>query len=155
MKNKEKWMEYAFHEAEKAYNVEEVPIGAIIIKDDKIIGRGYNQTESLKDSTAHAELISITSASNTISDWRLNDCSIYVTKEPCLMCFGAIVNSRIKNLFFGFGDDVNGFKRNININHLFFKKHLSLIESGFLENKCKNIVQDFFVKKRKKNHKNS
>ena len=148
MIHKEKWMKQALIQAMKAYDNNEVPIGSIIIKDDKIIGRGYNQTESLNDCTAHAELIAITSASNTIDDWRLNDASIYVTKEPCLMCFGAIINARISNLFYGFIDEKKGFKKNIN--HLFFKKHLSLIESGILKHECKNIVQDFFIEKRKK-----
>ena len=143
MINREKWMKYAFIEAEKAYNKDEVPIGAIIVRDNKILGRGYNQTESLSDCTAHAELIAITSASNTIDNWRLNDCSIYITKEPCLMCFGAIINSRIKNLFYGFVDEKNGFKKNINVDNIFLKKHLNLIESGFLEKECREIVQDF------------
>tara|TARA_Y100000590_G_C15227325_1_gene828669 strand:- start:82 stop:537 length:456 start_codon:yes stop_codon:yes gene_type:complete len=150
MINREKWMKYAFIEAEKAYNKDEVPIGAIIVRDNKILGRGYNQTESLNDCTAHAELIAITSASNTIDNWRLNDCSIYITKEPCLMCFGAIINSRIKNLFYGFVDEKNGFKKNINVDNIFLKKHLNLIESGFLEKECREIVQDFFIEKRKK-----
>tara|TARA_B100001750_G_C15025385_1_gene359084 strand:- start:98 stop:553 length:456 start_codon:yes stop_codon:yes gene_type:complete len=150
MISKEEWMSKALNQAIKGYDNNEVPIGSIIVKDDKIIGKGYNQTECLNDSTAHAELLAITSASNTISDWRLNDCSIYVTKEPCLMCFGAIVNSRIKNLFYGFIDKEKGFRKNINIDYLFLKKHLVLIESGLLENKCKNLVQDFFIQKRKK-----
>ena len=77
--NKEHWMKLALREAEKAYKADEVPIGSIIIKDDKVIGRGYNQVESLNDCTAHSEIISITSASNSLGDWRLNDCSIYVT----------------------------------------------------------------------------
>ena len=92
---KNKWMKFALKEAEKALKMDEVPIGSVIVKDDKIIGRGYNQVEGLVDSTAHAEMISITAASNFIGDWRLNNCSIYVTKEPCAMCFGAIINARI------------------------------------------------------------
>ena len=151
----EKWMQYALKEAEKAYKNDEVPVGSIIIKGNKIIGRGYNKSEGLNDCTAHAEIISITSASNTLDDWRLNDCSLYVTKEPCLMCFGAIINSRIKNLFFGFQDEKNGFRKNISNKKLFIGKHLSHIESGILEIECRTIIKDFFIEKRKKNHKNS
>ena len=99
MDNKEKWMQYALKEAEKALKDDEVPIGAIVVKDDKIIGRGFNKTESLNDCTAHAEVIAITSAANSLEDWRLNDSSMYVTKEPCLMCFGAVINSRISKLY--------------------------------------------------------
>ena len=95
------WMKMAFREAEKAFEAEEVPIGAVVVKDDKVIGRGYNQTETLKDATAHAEMIAITSATSTLENWRLKDCTLYVTKEPCLMCAGAIVNSRIKMVVFG------------------------------------------------------
>ena len=153
MKNKEKWIQYALREAEKAYNVEEVPIGAVIIKDDKIIGRGYNQTESLTDCTAHAELISITSASNTIDDWRLNDCSIYITKEPCVMCYGAILNSRIKHLYYGFEDKENGFKTKIKFHIDLSTKHLRKIEGNILENDCKHLVSNFFQSKRKKSKK--
>ena len=104
MITKEKWMKQALNQAIKAYDNDEVPIGSIIVKNEVIIGRGFNQIESLNDCTAHSEIIAITSASNTINDWRLNDCSLYVTKEPCIMCFGAIVNSRIKNLYFGFSN---------------------------------------------------
>ena len=93
------WMKVAFREAEKAFQCEEVPIGAVVVKDGKIVGRGYNQTETLKDGTAHAEMIAITSAASSLGDWRLDDCILYVTKEPCLMCAGAIVNSRIKMVF--------------------------------------------------------
>ena len=149
MNNKIKWMKYAFHQAENAYKNDEVPIGSIIIKDEKIIGRGYNQVESLNDCTAHSEIIAITSASNSLSDWRLNDCSIYVTKEPCIMCYGAIVNARINNLYFGASDTDKGFRNIIDSNELLFTNHLELIECGIMENECKSIIKDFFIKKRK------
>ena len=151
MDNKEKWMRYALQEAEKALIDDEVPIGAIIIKDDKIIGRGFNKTESLKDCTAHAEIIAITSASNSLDDWRLNKCSIYVTKEPCLMCFGAIINSRINKLYFGMKDDINGFSVKTKKEKETQGKHLSLIESNFMEVDCRFLIQNFFKNKRKKN----
>ena len=145
----EKWMYEAYKEAKKAYNSDEVPIGCIIIKDDVIIGRGYNLVEKLNDSTAHAEMIAITSAANYLGDWRLNECSIYITKEPCIMCFGAIVNCRIKNLYYGISDLNNGFKVKIKDKY-FFNSHLHVIKSGILEEDCKYIIEDFFVDKRKK-----
>jgi tRNA(adenine34) deaminase len=143
------WMLKAFSQAEKAYASEEVPVGCIIVHNNKIIGQGYNLVEKLKDSTAHAEMLSITSAANYINDWRLNDCSIYVTKEPCIMCFGAILNSRIKNLYYGAEDVTNGFKIKV-LNEDLFSKHLEKIQSGILGNKCKGILKDFFQQKRKK-----
>ena len=145
-KQKEKWMFSALSEAKKAEKMDEVPIGAIIVKDNAIIGRGFNQMESLKDSTAHAEVIAITSASNTIGDWRLNKCSLYVTKEPCLMCIGAILNSRIENLYYGMSDKENGYittKKFINNS-----VHLKSIEGSILEYDSKKIIQDFFLNKR-------
>ncbi len=145
-KQKEKWMFSALSEAKKAEKMDEVPIGSIIVKDNAIIGRGFNQMESLKDSTAHAEIIAITSASNTIGDWRLNKCSLYVTKEPCLMCVGAILNSRIENLYYGMPDKENGYittKKFINNS-----VHLKSIECSILEFDSKKIIQDFFLNKR-------
>ena len=101
VKEHEKWMKFAIQEAEKAFNAKEIPVGAVVVKEGHVIGRGYNQCESLHDPTAHAEIIAITSASNTLKDWRLTDCSMYVTKEPCPMCAGALINARVK--FTGFG----------------------------------------------------
>ena len=94
--------------AQKAFSEGEVPVGAIVVKNDKIIGRGYNQRERLNDPTAHAEILAITAASSTLEDWRLSDCTIYVTKEPCPMCAGAIINSRVSNLIFGAYDEKKG-----------------------------------------------
>ena len=96
----EDWMQRALRLASQAFNDDEVPIGCVIIHNNKIIGQGYNQCESLNDATAHAEMIAITAACSTLDDWRLNECSIYVTKEPCSMCAGAIINSRIGKLYF-------------------------------------------------------
>ena len=143
------WMLKAFRQAEKAYASEEVPVGCIIVHNNKIIGQGHNLVEKLKDSTAHAEMLSITSAANYMNDWRLNDCSIYVTKEPCIMCFGAILNSRIKNLYYGVEDVTNGFKIKV-LNEDLFSKHLEKIQSGILGDKCESILKDFFQQKRKK-----
>ena len=104
----EKWMQIALQEAEKAFHLKEVPVGAIVIKEECIIGKGYNQCESLNDPTAHAEIIAITSAANTLRDWRLTDCSLYVTKEPCSMCAGALMNARLEFAGFGMYDEKEG-----------------------------------------------
>ena len=100
----EKWMRYALIESIKAFDSGEIPIGAIIVKDNRIIGKGYNQVEILNDATAHAEMIAITSASSTNEDWRLDECFLFVTKEPCPMCAGAILHSRIKAIIYGISD---------------------------------------------------
>jgi len=149
IENHEKWMLKAIKQAEKAYSCDEVPIGCVIIKDDAIIGQGYNQVEQLNDATAHAEMISITSAANYLGDWRLNNCSLYVTKEPCIMCFGAIINSRIKSLYYGFQDLNSGFKIKIKDEYL-LSSHLENIKHGIRENQCKHLVENFFINKRKK-----
>ena len=149
MSKNEKWMLQALKQAEKAYLLDEVPIGCVIIKNDTIIGLGYNQVEQLHDSTAHAEIIAITSAANYLGDWRLNKCSLYVTKEPCVMCFGAILNSRINHLYYGLQDLENGFSVKIK-NDKLFNNHLKNIKHGILKNDCKYLIQDFFINKRKK-----
>ena len=143
----ERWMLYALKEAKKAYEIDEVPIGTIIVKDDVVIGTGYNQMETLKDSTAHAEIIAITAASNKLGDWRLNSTSMYVTKEPCMMCIGAIINARIQNVFYGLPDIEFGFnsvknKLNIKMNHL------NYVQGKILKDECQKIIQDFFLIKR-------
>ena len=148
---KNKLMKFALKEAEKALKMDEVPIGSVIVKDNKIIGRGYNQVESLVDSTAHAEIIAITSAANYLGDWRLNDCSIYITKEPCLMCYGAILNSRIVNVIYGFSDSDKGFRVRLNKELILYRTHLKNIEGNVLLLDCKMLVEDFFKSKRKKN----
>jgi len=105
----EHWMKKALLEAERAFNAKETPVGAVVVKDGSIIGRGYNQVETLNDATAHAEMIAITAAANTLGNWRLSECSLYATKEPCTMCCGAIVNSRIN--FIGFKGEFGKGKR--------------------------------------------
>ena len=147
-RNSEQWMLLALKEANKALKLGEVPIGAMIVKDNEVLGRGYNQVESLKDSTAHAEIIAITSASNTIDDWRLNECSIYITKEPCLMCIGAILHSRMKRVYFGTFDTNLGFIKKLKVEINIKIPHLKTIQGGILEFECKKIIQDFFLKKR-------
>ncbi len=143
-------MKIALQEAIKAYNSNEVPIGSIIILNNEIIGKGYNQCETLKDPTAHAEIISITAACSTINDWRLNDSIIYVTKEPCAMCAGAIINSRIKQVVFGFYDEKEGCCGSIYqlCGDKRFK-HEIFVRGGVLEKESLDLVQDFFKNQRK------
>jgi tRNA(adenine34) deaminase len=106
--NDEYWMNEALIEAKKALDEKEVPVGAIVVANDRIIGRGHNSTERLNDPTAHAEIIALSAAANYLNNWRLTDASVYVTLEPCLMCTGALVLSRIKRLVFGANDEKFG-----------------------------------------------
>jgi len=146
-----KWMKAAFREAEKAFEQDEVPIGAVVVQNGQIIGRGYNQRESLIDPTAHAEIIAITSASNTIKDWRLKDCQLYVTKEPCPMCAGALVNARINMVIFGMYDEKEGCCGSLyqlcRDNRF---KHQLTVKGGIMEDACTLIIQEFFKKQREK-----
>ena len=146
-----KWMKAAFREAEKAFEQDEVPIGAVVVQNGQIIGRGYNQCESLIDPTAHAEIIAITSASNTIKDWRLKDCQLYVTKEPCPKCAGALVNARINMVIFGMYDEKEGCCGSLyqlcRDNRF---KHQLTVKGGIMEDACTLIIQEFFKKQRKK-----
>ena len=137
--------------AQKAFSEGEVPVGAIIVKNDKIIGRGYNQRERLNDPTAHAEILAITAASSTLEDWRLSDCTIYVTKEPCPMCAGAIINSRVSNLIFGAYDEEKGCCGSLY--QLCGDRRLdsrTAVKGGVEEDKCTAILQEFFNIKRDK-----
>ena len=146
-----KWMKAAFREAEKAFEKDEVPIGAVVVQNGQIIGRGYNQRESLIDPTAHAEIIAITSAANTIKDWRLKDCQLYVTKEPCPMCAGALVNARINMVIFGMYDEKEGCCGSLyqlcRDNRF---KHQLTVKGGIMEEACTLMIQEFFRKQREK-----
>ncbi len=138
-------MNLALIEARKAFRNKEIPIGAIIVKDNKVIGKGYNQVELLKDATAHAEMIAITSASNTLNDWRLNECDMYVTLEPCAMCAGAIIKSRIKNIFFGAYNNSDGCVSTIyNLCNDSRFNHQSGIQGSILEQECSYLLTSFF-----------
>lgn len=144
-------MKESIHLAQKAFSEGEIPVGAIIVKDDKIIGRGYNQRERLNDPTAHAEILAITAASSTLEDWRLSDCTIYVTKEPCPMCAGAIINSRVSNLIFGAYDEEKGCCGSLY--QLCGDRRLdsrTAVKGGVEELKCASILQEFFKLKREK-----
>ena len=141
----ESWMNLALIEARKAFTNKEIPIGAIIVKDNKIIGKGYNQVELLKDATAHAEMIAITSASNTLNEWRLNECDIYVTLEPCAMCAGAIIKSRIRNIFFGAYNNSDGCVSTLyNLCNDSRFTHQSGIQGSVLEQECSYLLSSFF-----------
>ena len=146
----EKWMRYALQEAEKAFHEDEVPVGALVVKDSHIIGRGYNQCENLHDPTAHAEIIAITSASINLDNWRLDDCVMYVTMEPCAMCSGAIINSRIKSVYFGVYDEGSGCCGSLyQICQDPRMNHQTTVRGGILEKDSKSLLQDFFKLKRK------
>ena len=143
-------MKEAFKLSEKAFSIDEVPIGAVVVLNNRIIGKGYNQVDSLRDPTAHAEILAITAAASTIKDWRLNKSTIYVTKEPCSMCAGAIVNARLSRLVFGVYDDNKGACGSLY--QICGDKRLNsdtVIKGGVLEKKCKEILKDFFLVKRR------
>lgn len=143
-------MGQAIQQAHKAFENNEVPIGAIIVKDHQVVGRGYNQREMLKDPTAHAEILAITAAANTLEDWRLSDCVLYVTKEPCPMCAGAIVMSRLKMVVFGCYDEDKGCCGSLY--QLCGDPRLGqkiAVKGGILENESLELIQDFFQTKRK------
>ncbi|MAD52331.1 MAG: tRNA-specific adenosine deaminase [Candidatus Marinimicrobia bacterium] len=146
----QRWMAQALLQAHKAFENNEVPIGAIIVKDHQVVGRGYNQKEKLKDPTAHAEILAITAAANTLEDWRLTDCVLYVTKEPCPMCAGAIVMSRLKMVVFGCYDEDKGCCGSLY--QLCGDPRLGqkiAVKGGILDNESLELIQDFFRTKRK------
>ena len=144
MLEKEFFMKEALKEAKKAYNKEEIPVGAIIVKDGKIIARGHNLKESKKSSISHAEILTIEKANKKLNAWRLEGCEMYVTLEPCMMCMGAIINARIKKIYIGTLDPKTGACESvINIDNYKFN-HIVEIETGILRNECENILKDFF-----------
>jgi len=145
----EKHMRAALREARRAFEEEEVPVGAVIVHGDRVIGRAHNQRERLKDPTAHAEMVAITQAAAALESWRLDGTTLYVTLEPCLMCAGAIVNARIPRVVFGAPDRRFGacgslyqVGRDPRLNHSFE------LTGGVLEEECVAILQQFFSEKR-------
>jgi tRNA(adenine34) deaminase len=149
MTQNERWMEYAFREAEKAFDQNEVPVGCIIVRGNKIIGKGYNQNETLKDPTAHAEIIAITAAAAQLKSKIMEGCTMYVTLEPCPMCAGALVLARIQTLVFGAYDPKAGacgtlytITEDVRLNH-----RVQTI-GGVLDEKCSVLLREFFALKR-------
>src|SRR6185437_10009791 len=145
----EYFMREALRQAQKGYAADEVPVGAVVVRDNKIIARAYNQVELLKDATAHAEMLALTQAEAAVGDWRLIDCDLYVTKEPCIMCAGALVHVRIRRVVFGCADPRSGGAGGlVNVlQHPALNHHCDII-AGVLENECAAILKDFFRKKR-------
>ena len=146
----EKYMKEALKEAQKAYKKLEVPVGAIIVKDGRIVARAHNLKETKNDTTKHAEILAIEKASKKLGNWRLIDCEMYVTLEPCPMCAGAIVNSRIKKVNIGAMDEKTGAcGSKLNLLQDFNFDTKVYMESGILENECRELLQKFFVALRK------
>lgn len=148
----EAYMQIALELARQAYKINEVPVGAIVVKKStgKIIGKGYNRREIDKNPLAHAEIAAIKQAAETLGGWRLLDCDIYVTLEPCPMCCGAIINSRIERVIFGAFDSKSGSVESIiNMFDLPFN-HKPKIVSGIMQKECSEILSDFFTELRKR-----
>ena len=144
--NDEQYMKIALMEAEKAFEKDEVPIGAIVVLKDTIIAKGYNQVELMKDSTAHAEIIALTTAYNYLGSKYLTDATLYVTIEPCLMCSGALYWSKIGRVVFGAADEKNSYRRYTGVNKPFHPK--TEILGGVLEEECSRLMKEFFKKLR-------
>lgn len=145
----QKWMNFAFFEAEKALEKEEVPIGCVIVRQNRIIAKAHNLVQTLKDPTAHAEILAITSACNHLQSKILDEATLYVTLEPCSMCVGALVLSKIKRLVFAAKDTKTGACGGMVdlLNHEKFN-HKIEVSSGISEEKCSQIIKDFFKQKR-------
>ena len=145
MNIKEEFMKKALEQAKKAYSKFEVPIGAVIVKDGKVIASAYNQKETRFDTTKHAEILAIQKASKKMKSWRLIDCEMYVTLEPCPMCAGAIIQSRIKKVYYGALDEKTGaVGSKLNLFRDFKFNHRVEFENSILQKECQNILQDFF-----------
>lgn len=149
--NTEFFMSEALKQAKKAYAIGETPIGAVIVQDGKIIARGYNKRETKKNSLMHAEIIAINRAAKKLGGWRLPRCSMYVTLEPCCMCSGAIIQSRIDNVYFGAYDKKSGCAGSvINMFEKGLFNHNVNISGGIMEKECSEILSDFFKELREK-----
>lgn len=143
----EKYMSEAISLGLLAQEKGEVPIGCVVVKDHHVIGKGFNQTLAKKNPLAHAEMLAIETASNTIDDWRLSSCDLFVTVEPCLMCFGAILLSRIRSLYYGVSNNEFGAWSTDKVNRNL--KHKTLVFHGILESQIEQIMKSFFVLKRR------
>ena len=145
----EYFMREALRLASKAAQAGEVPIGAVVVREGKIIARSHNQVELLKDATAHAEMLVLTQAEAAVGDWRLTDCDLYVTKEPCPMCAGALIHTRVRRVIFGCADRAAGAAGSvINLLQMPTLNHRCDIAIGVLEDECAAILKDFFRQRR-------
>jgi tRNA(adenine34) deaminase len=152
MEMDETFMQEALRLAMKARAAEEVPVGAVVVREGKIISRAYNQVELLKDATAHAEMLALTAAEAAVGDWRLTECDLYVTKEPCPMCAGAAVHARIRRVIFGCADERGGAAGSIvNLLQMPALNHHCQITAGILATECASLLRDFFQERRKRN----
>jgi tRNA(adenine34) deaminase len=143
------FMREALRLAQKAYAKEEVPVGAVVVRGGRIIARAFNQVEMLKDATAHAEMLAITQAEAAVGDWRLNDCDLYVTKEPCAMCAGALVHVRMRRVIFGCPDERGGAAGSaMNLLQMPSLNHRCEITGGVLAADCANLLKTFFQTRR-------
>ena len=153
-----KYMKIAFVEAKKAYNLGEMPVGAVVVKNGKVIGKGYNKKEKTKNALMHAEIIAINKACKKNKDWRLNDCEMYVTLEPCSMCAGALINSRIKKVYIGTDDIKTGACGSVlNLLGDYKFNHKIEVEKYILKDECEKLLKDFFkfLRERNKNERKS
>lgn len=146
MQNAEYFMNKAIEQAKKALAKDEVPIGAVVVQNGKIVGRGYNKREQNRNAVDHAEVIAISRACKKLNDWRLENCTLFVTLEPCMMCMGACLNARIGEVVFG-AFDPNGKK--VIQQKISALNHNMNVLGGILEDKCKSLLQQFFKQKRK------
>src|SRR5213592_3080575 len=143
------FMREALRQAQKAYEADEVPVGTVVVREGRIIARAYNQVELLNDATAHAEMLALTQAEAAVGDWRLTDCDLYVTKEPCPMCAGALVHVRIRRIIFGCADTSAGAAGSVmNLLRMPTLNHRCDVASGVLQDECAAILQSFFRKLR-------
>jgi len=144
-----KYMKLAIKEAQKALQNDEVPIGCVIVQDDKIIARAYNNRNKSRLATAHAEITAINKACRKVGDWRLNNCTIYITLEPCPMCAGAIFNARIGRVVFGASEPAGGaFGGAIDLSSCNLVNHKLVVTSGIMRDECASLLSNFFSKKR-------
>ena len=143
------FMSEALRQAAKAFEKEEVPVGAVVVRAGRIIARAFNQVEMLKDATAHAEMLAITQAEAAVGDWRLNECDLYVTKEPCAMCAGALVHVRMRRVIFGCADERSGAAGGaMNLLQMANLNHRCEITSGILREECAGLLKTFFQARR-------
>ena len=151
MEKIERFMREAIKEAKKAELIDEVPVGCVIVKNNKVISRGHNIRESKQNPTGHAEIVAINKAAKKLNSWRLENCDIYITLEPCIMCSGAIIQSRIKHIYFGAFDPKGGaLGSSINVLDAKNINHHPEVTSGVLQEECSKIITNYFKSKREK-----